>query len=908
MLLFINQGTDFHNHSITLEHLFSILAILALLLVLSLIYFILVARRLTATFSLLDRQMHRMADDLNQIADTTREIARGDLSRAYFVRTEQMTLHSSDEMGILTKTFNLMHGRLRETGESIARITTNLSRQNAELNRSNKELEEKNAIIEHEMREYKIIENALQESERKFRTISISAIDAIIMIDNNGAVGYWNPAAEKIFGYSEKEMMGANVHNILAPEKYREEHRTAFPNWQQTGEGGAVGKVLELSALCKDGKEIPVELSLSSVLIGNTWNAIAIARDISERVAAQEALDASEERLRFIYEGSDAIMFLTEKGFFDCNQRTLDMFAIGSKAEFIMLHPGDISPPFQSNAMNSYQAADEKIQKAFELGFNRFEWIHRRSSGEDFPAEVLLSAFNYRGTRVLQATVHDITSHKEMAEALQKAKEDAERANRIKSEFIANISHEIRTPMNAVIGFSELLSGRMTDEKSREYIKGILTGGRNLLSLIEDILDLSKIEAGRMALHLEPVNPHSFCEEMAQIFAVQTSEKGIALNIELSPGLPGGLMLDEVRVRQILLNLIGNAVKFTDEGSVTLRVMTENLETDKNTLDLIIEIEDTGIGISEDQKEMIFEAFLQQEGQSTRRFGGTGLGLTITRRLVRMMGGNIFLQSEPGKGSTFRVYLPGIRVAAIEPSSAEELLEFENIRFNGAVVLLAEDMESNRRVIAGLLEPHDIVLLTAANGQETIEKVKLTPPGIILMDLQMPVMDGFEAATILKNDENYRSIPIVAITASSLEHDSHNIKALLNGYLRKPVTKNRLVKELARFLPYSLPEMKVTAETAAAGTTLPEKSSISPEVMRYLIEEVNVRWKEVRSTMVVEDIKAFARDLREIGSLHGIRSLREYGETLYQQASFFKIERMIQTLERFSNLLDAGRE
>jgi len=907
MLLFINQGNNYHDHIITVDHLFSILGIIALLIVLSLIYFILVARRLTRTFSLFDLQMHLMADDLNHIADTTREIAGGDLSRIFSVRTEHLLIQPSDETGVLTRTLNLMHDRLRETGESIVRITTNLSRQNAELNILNKALEEKNVIIEREMCECRKIETALHENERKFRTISISAIDAIIMIDNSGAVSYWNPAAEKIFGYSEKEIMGANLHTILASPKHLEAHRKAFPHWQRTGEGGVVGKVLELSAICKNGREIPVELSLSSVQIGNVWHAIGIARDISERMEAQDALDASLERLRFIYESSDAIMFLTEKGFFDCNQRTLDLFGIDSKAEFIMFHPGDVSPPVQADGRDSRQAADEKIQKALEEGFNRFEWIHRRRNGENFPAEVLLSAFNYRGTTVLQATVHDITAHRKMAEDLKRAKEEAEQANRIKSKFIANISHEIRTPINSIIGFSELLGRRITDGQSIEYVKGILTSGRNLLSLIEDILDLSKIEAGRMALHLKPVNLQSFCEEMVQIFAVQTSEKGIALNVSLSPDLPGALMLDEVRFRQILLNLIGNAVKFTDEGSVFFRALTENSEAD--SVDLVIEVADTGIGISEDQKEMIFEAFLQQEGQSTRRFGGTGLGLTITRRLVRMMGGNITLESELGKGSTFRVCLPGIRVAAVEPPPpAEEFPDLENIRFNGAVVMLAEDMEPNRLVIADLLKPHDVNLLTAANGQEAIEKVRLTTPGIILMDLQMPVMDGYEAITILKNDDNYRSIPIVAITASSLDQDSRNIKALINGYLRKPLTKNQLIRELARFLPYSLPEAQMTAPSLSVESTTRESTQISPEVMNYLIEEISTRWKEVRSTMVVEDIKTFASDLREIGSLHGIRSLREYGETLHQQASFFKIDRMIQTLERFSTLLDADRK
>lgn len=904
IILFVNQGSAREWQAVSVGHLTSILVTLAIMLILSLIYFALVARRLNSVFTLLDNHMHSMGDDLNRIAEITRDIAGGELSSSFSIQTKKLIIHSSDELGTMASTFNVMQERLKETGEYIARITTNLSRQNAELNKSNRALEEMNAFIVREMQQYRKMENALQESEKKFRTISISAVDAIIMIDNEGAVSYWNPAAEKIFGYSEKEMMGVNVHSILAPEKYLRDHRRAFSRWQLSGEGGAVGRVMELSAVRKDGKEIPVELSLSSVQIGASWNAIAIARDMSERVAALEALDASEEKLKFIYEGSDALMFLTEKRFFDCNRRALDMFGIGDKKEFLRLHPGDISPPVQPDGRDSHKAADEMIQDAFRQGYNRFEWIHRRKNGEDFPAEVLLSAFNYRGTKVLQATVHDITAHKEMAVALQRAKEEAERANRIKSEFIANISHEIRTPINAIIGFSELLGERTTDEKSREYVKGILAGGKNLLSLIEDILDLSKIEAGRMTIHLEAVNPHSYCEDMAHIFAVQASDKGIALNVIVSPSLPAGLMLDGVRIRQILMNLLGNAVKFTEKGSVTLRIMDENVQNEKNTLDLIIEVEDTGIGISEDQRDVIFEAFLQHEGQSTRRFGGTGLGLTITRRLVRMMGGTINLQSELGKGSRFRVHLPDVRIARVEQAPAEELPEFENIRFNGASVLLAEDMESNRQVIAGLLEPHDVKLIMASNGQEALEKVSANVPDIILMDLQMPVMDGYEAVKALRGDERFRSIPIVAITASAMEHDRHSIKDLLDGYLRKPLTKNRLLREMARFLPYSRTECKDVETPDETESALPAETSISPEVMQYLLEDVSIRWKEVRSTMVVEDIKTFADDLREMGALHGIRSLREYGDTLYQQASLFKIDRMIQTLEHFSNLLN----
>ncbi|MHC9543114.1 MAG: PAS domain S-box protein [Vulcanimicrobiota bacterium] len=824
-------------------------------------------------------------------------------------------------------------------------------------------------------------QEALRESEEKFRAISISALDARIMIDNNGIITFWNPAAERMFGYSEAEAIGKDVPAILIPPQFREAHQKAFALWRQTGEGGAVGKVVELSALRKDGSEFPIEISLASVKLQDRWHGVAAVRDITERKQVAEEreqmflrleavnllqrsllapaslgkklktitdsivrlVDADFCRIWLIREGDlcaqGCIHALVREGPHVCRYRDRCLHLLSSsgrythtdgeghrRVPFGCYKIGRIASDEEHKFLTNDVENDPRVHNhewAHELGLAAFAGYQLRvpdvgtlgvlalfsrhliSSAEDAMLDGLSSTI---ALVVQKASMEE--ADKLMGEALHKAKEEAERANRAKSEFLANMSHEIRTPMNAIIGFSELLKGRMTDDKSKEYLLGILTGGKNLLGLIEDILDLSKIEAGKMEIHWEPTDPHIFCEEMAQIFAVRTAEKGIEFLIEVSPGLPRGLMLDEVRMRQILLNLIGNAIKFTENGFVKLSVCTVDHEADRSALDLIVEIQDTGIGIPESQQEMIFRAFQQQEGQSTRRFGGTGLGLTITKRLVEMMGGSITVRSEPGKGSLFSVKFPGIKVAALEPVSRENLQEFENIRFQGSVILLAEDIESNRRVIAGLLEPHDLVLITAANGLEAVEMARRTHPDLILMDIQMPVMDGYEATEILKNEITLSSIPVVAFTASSSEMDAHRIKALFAGYLRKPVTKNRLLQELSYFLPHSLPGHEVSSGHSESGAqwTPSAVEEIAPEVITRLTEEFKPRWEKVRSGMVVREIKTFARDLIELGSSSGVISLRDYGKTLHQQTSSFKIDRMMQTLERFPHFLDVDRD
>ncbi|HEX2960852.1 MAG TPA: ATP-binding protein [Ignavibacteriales bacterium] len=250
----------------------------------------------------------------------------------------------------------------------------------------------------------------------------------------------------------------------------------------------------------------------------------------------------------------------------------------------------------------------------------------------------------------------------EQEKRLKKAKEAAESADRAKSLFLANMSHEIRTPMNIIMGFSELLKQEVNDRKLHEYISGILVSSKNLLMLINDILDLSKIDANRIEITHEPVSLHLILNEISQIFTSTLRQKGVGFNMNIAPGVPGRLLLDEVRVRQILFNLIGNAVKFTDSGMVSVNVRAEAESENRGKVDLFFEVCDTGLGIPEDQFELIFEVFRQREGQSTKKYGGTGLGLTITKRLVEMMNGRISVESKVGSGSTFRFNLPDVEV------------------------------------------------------------------------------------------------------------------------------------------------------------------------------------------------------------------------------------------------------
>ncbi len=384
---------------------------------------------------------------------------------------------------------------------------------------------------------------------------------------------------------------------------------------------------------------------------------------------------------------------------------------------------------------------------------------------------------------------------------LQAALTAAEWANRTKSEFLANISHEIRTPMNSILGFTELLRLRITDPRQREFLDAIDSSGKTLLGLINDILDLSKIEAGRLTLQERAVDLADIALEIRQIFSTKIEEKKLSFDVRCDPSLPRLLMLDGVRIRQILFNLVGNAVKFTDEGMISLFLSCSRCPGSGNA-DIVLSIADTGIGISDTEQEAVFESFRQQKGQDQARYGGTGLGLSITRRLVELMGGTISVESEVGKGSLFTILLPGVNILTDAAAPLQTpAVQSGAARLRKATVLIVDDIELNRKLLKVYLEQHQFTVLEAADGALAIETAVAKRPDLILMDLKMPVMDGYEATRRIKVDEGLRSIPVIAVSASAfMENEARAREAGCDGFIRKPFNEQELMTELGRFL------------------------------------------------------------------------------------------------------------
>lgn len=633
---------------------------------------------------------------------------------------------------------------------------------------------------------------ALRESENRYRTLFDNCLDAIMITIPDGRIISVNPATCRMFERTEEEIRQIGRSGVMDTSDPRlalaieERNRTGYI------------KNVELSCIRKSGEFFPVELT-SCTLKDKDGNISAniIIRDITERKKLETALRDSEERFRTMANSAPVLIWISgpdklctwfNQVWLDFTGRTMEQELGNGWAEGV--HPDDFN-----RCLETYVTAFDKRQ-SFSM-----EYRLRRADGHY--CWFMDNGIPLYGDNLFKGYIGscvDITDRKETEDDLLIAKIVAESANIAKSQFLSSMSHEIRTPMNGVLGMAQLLEMTDLTEAQKEYVAALKLSGKNLLSLINDILDLAKIEAGKVKLELAAFSLHHCIKDIVMMHDIIEQKKGFDLNLELAGDIPHLLVGDQLRVKQILNNLLGNAVKFTAQGSVT--ISTKLLQQHDASVLIQIAVRDTGIGISPEALEKIFNPFIQENSSTTRQYGGTGLGLTISRRLAELLGGDITVESTPGCGSCFSVTLPFIiaKETCVTPMvpPITPLLRRDGPSLR---ILFAEDDPINIAFGTSLFSKlgHDFIVVE--NGRDCLAALEQGPFDLVLMDIQMPVMNGEEALRQIREKEQGTAFrqPVIALTAYALRGEKERfLEAGFDGYVSKPLDLNELIGEMKR--------------------------------------------------------------------------------------------------------------
>lgn len=652
--------------------------------------------------------------------------------------------------------------------------------------------------------------------------------------------------------------------------------------------------------LDRQDHEFWVDVVLTSIQYQEAPAIYVAWRDKTAQKNLEMTLKQNQSQLQALIDAVPLIMLVTnyDGQILSANQKALDEY---------MVTPGQLS---QLNIKNYYLNLSDREE--IKATLSKEGKVEQKivpimlPSGKVESNMLSIIPINYNDQAAFLTIAVNMTERIEMENQLSEAKEQAESANHAKSEFLANMSHEIRTPMNAIIGFTELLNEQVTEPRLKNFIHTIQSAGNTLLTLINDILDLSKIEAGKVSIDKKVINPHELFDEIANIFSIKVQQSNLDFIIEIDSDIPESIIVDSVRLRQILFNLLGNAVKFTHSGYIKLVVKPINLSEENNRLDLLIEVIDTGIGIAEEQQQQIFNAFEQQEGQDIQKFGGTGLGLSITKRLVELMSGKLELQSQVDHGSTFSILLPNIEISAIqEKQLLDDNVQFDDkkIEFSKATLLVVDDIEDNRELIKQNFLNTNLTILEASNGVEAVEIAKNRIVDLIFMDIRMPIMNGYDAAKAIKTFKP--ELPIIALTASVMQDDFEKIRRQhFDDYLRKPVLRKDLFSTSAIYLDYQEIEHIPTKNIMTPKLT-DETKKLLPSLLEQLNGDLTAIYQKALLSNSIEDITNFANNVSSTAKQFNCDFLTQYALQLFDRIDSFDISGIQVLLANFPNMIQS---
>ncbi len=538
---------------------------------------------------------------------------------------------------------------------------------------------------------------------------------------------------------------------------------------------------------------------------------------VSRRMLKQtRQTEAEKQKYQTLFEtNSDAVIILDDKGFIDCNPATLSLFGMDSVATFLSTPIPQLGTLVQANGASGYDHAMQAIALARKQGHAAMDWQGLRQDGSVFSAEIALHAMQLEGRPMIQAIMRDVSERQASEAAREAARQAALQAARTKTEFVATVSHEIRTPMHGILGMSDLLLKTPLDSQQRDYALMLKNSAGGLLNIINDILDFSKIEAGKLVIESVAFSPNALLQGLFDLFQARALEKNITLKLSLPGNSPPALLGDPTRLRQVLLNLLDNAVKFTPQGEVELSAA---YQTDGNRSVCRFAVADTGIGVADDSIVQVFEAFSQADSSTTRLFGGTGLGLTISKQLAELMGGTLQVESRQGEGSRFTLELSLLQSALPmpEPSAKTNALQLRGR------LLIVEDHPVNQKLLAYQLTAMGLQHVLANNGSEALERYQTDTFDLVFMDWQMPKMDGLEATRRIRQMEGgNRHVPIIALTAhASPEFRKTCLAAGADDYLSKPYSESALAAHLSRWLAHAVDTPRPLAESPATEQSL----------------------------------------------------------------------------------------